>query len=656
MAQVTRAVLLQKIVDFVTTNGNKEITGAQINEILTDFAGSIPFRLSDAGLGFHINTVNYQLGQSVIFSGEIFSSNVTNNIGAFDPAKWNSMGGAAPVSNLDLDLYDNGTSYAINDFVESDLKAFISLQNGNQGNDPASSPAFWQQVTANSGAFGNVHVVGAYSQTDVVRFDNRLWELTVATPAGSPFNSTDIEAEIANGDWTQLQDESGDGESFQDSVISILADPSSVVPAKEDRYLIADSAIGIWAGRDGQIADFRGANYRYIEPEDGFVIKVNTDDDVLYQQEGDYAAGVFAWLSFPAGGAAAAGNNTEIQFNTGGVLDADSALVWDKANNRLGLNTTPGAVLDVQANVDNDGIFLRSTAGLLQVALQSCTVNGGRFKLENALSTTNIVQFNHGGADFINTGFDIAFGTTSTASSKMLVKGTTSDSLRSTLRLHNSNSDVLFNVQNDGVILVNNAPADAFQSIIQVKGANGRTILKAYRASGGFSFNLTARDAGAEFDLADSTGIPRTHISSFSNSYFELGDVAIGKKLFDNFGKLQIVGTNGKSAVRCFRANGNFSMELRARDAGADFDLSDAGGLLIRTRISGYQNSYFGLGVNTNLGLGINTFGANAVSVFALANGTAPTGNIAGGQLYVLAGALTYRGAGGLVTTIANSV
>lgn len=56
-----------------------------------------------------------------------------------------------------------------------------------------------------------------------------------------------------------------------------------------------------------------------------------------------------------------------------------------------------------------------------------------------------------------------------------------------------------------------------------------------------------------------------------------------------------------------------------------------------------------------NLGIdGVSTFGTNAVGVLGLPNATAPTTSPAGmGQLYVLAGALVYRGSAGTVTTIA---
>jgi hypothetical protein len=55
-----------------------------------------------------------------------------------------------------------------------------------------------------------------------------------------------------------------------------------------------------------------------------------------------------------------------------------------------------------------------------------------------------------------------------------------------------------------------------------------------------------------------------------------------------------------------------------------------------------------------NFGLGTSSFGTSAAKVIGIANGTAPSTSPAGiGQLYVVAGALIYRGSSGTVTTIA---
>ncbi len=56
-----------------------------------------------------------------------------------------------------------------------------------------------------------------------------------------------------------------------------------------------------------------------------------------------------------------------------------------------------------------------------------------------------------------------------------------------------------------------------------------------------------------------------------------------------------------------------------------------------------------------NLLVGLATAGTTAAKTIQIANGTAPTANVTGGQIYVVAGALKYRGSSGTVTTIANA-
>ena len=61
------------------------------------------------------------------------------------------------------------------------------------------------------------------------------------------------------------------------------------------------------------------------------------------------------------------------------------------------------------------------------------------------------------------------------------------------------------------------------------------------------------------------------------------------------------------------------------------------------------------LDASGNLLVGLTAAGTTAAKTIQIANGTAPTANVAGGQLYVEAGALKYRGSSGTVTTIANA-
>ena len=59
------------------------------------------------------------------------------------------------------------------------------------------------------------------------------------------------------------------------------------------------------------------------------------------------------------------------------------------------------------------------------------------------------------------------------------------------------------------------------------------------------------------------------------------------------------------------------------------------------------------LDASGNLLVGLTTAGSTAAKTIQIANGTAPTANVTGGQLYVESGALKFRGSSGTITTIA---
>jgi hypothetical protein len=59
------------------------------------------------------------------------------------------------------------------------------------------------------------------------------------------------------------------------------------------------------------------------------------------------------------------------------------------------------------------------------------------------------------------------------------------------------------------------------------------------------------------------------------------------------------------------------------------------------------------LDVLGNLLVGLTAAGTTAAKTIQIANGTAPTANVTGGQLYVESGALKFRGSSGTITTIA---
>ena len=66
-------------------------------------------------------------------------------------------------------------------------------------------------------------------------------------------------------------------------------------------------------------------------------------------------------------------------------------------------------------------------------------------------------------------------------------------------------------------------------------------------------------------------------------------------------------------------------------------------------------NPQMTLDASGNLLVGLAAAGSSSAKTVQIANGTAPTGNVSGGILYVENGALKYRGSSGTVTTIANA-
>jgi hypothetical protein len=134
-----------------------------------------------------------------------------------------------------------------------------------------------------------------------------------------------------------------------------------------------------------------------------------------------------------AGAATAAGNNNEIQFNTGDALDSDTAFVWDNANNRLGVGTsTPLATLSASSTSDTIATAIFDQRGL-----------GGLLTLQQA-GTDKLTVANSGALSIFTTTGDTV--KTSTGGSKVVDFDYTGSTFASTTA---SNGNVTIN---DGVI------------------------------------------------------------------------------------------------------------------------------------------------------------------------------------------------------------
>lgn len=121
--------------------------------------------------------------------------------------------GASGLVGVWRGAYAGGTTYALNDVVFSGGSSYISLQNSNTGNTPASSPTFWDLV-AEAGATGATGATGSagmvwqgnynnaigYFQNDVVFRNGSSYIATADTSSGEspPGTHWNLVASIGN--------------------------------------------------------------------------------------------------------------------------------------------------------------------------------------------------------------------------------------------------------------------------------------------------------------------------------------------------------------------------------------------------------------------------------------------------------------------------
>jgi hypothetical protein len=123
--------------------------------------------------------------------------------------------------------------------------------------------------------------------------------------------------------------------------------------------------------------------------------------------------------------------------------------------------------------------------------------------------------------------------------------------------------------------------------------------------------------------------------------------------------KLDVSANDGTMAI--FRSSGGSSNDKRltisSGGAKVVFNISDNSNTAT-ARAYEFQtagSAAMTLDASGNLLVGLTTAGTTAAKTIQIADGTAPTGNVTGGQLYVESGALKYRGSSGTITTLANA-
>ena len=89
--------------------------------------------------------------------------------------------------------------------------------------------------------------------------------------SGSTYNIVDSQA------LQDAIDSAIQGLSWQDPVINELSTPPGS-PTTGDRYIVAPTGTGLWAGQDNAIAEWDGAAWQFTTPTEGYVARNNTTD------------------------------------------------------------------------------------------------------------------------------------------------------------------------------------------------------------------------------------------------------------------------------------------------------------------------------------------------------------------------------------------
>jgi len=130
------------------------------------------------------------------------------------------------------------------------------------------------------------------------------------------------------------------------------------------------------------------------------------------------------------------------------------------------------------------------------------------------------------------------------------------------------------------------------------------------------------------------------YISATSNSFSTAPFVQVGNNGYYDSVNSRWEYVTANAAAQYVQA-ANSHLWYTAASGAADAEITD------------FATAKMTLDASGNLLVGLATAGTTAAKTIQIANGTAPTANVTGGQLYVEAGALKYRGSSGTITTIA---
>jgi hypothetical protein len=349
---------------------------------------------------------------------------------------------------------------------------------------------------------------------------------------------------------------------------------------------------------------------------------------------------------------------------TGDLTVDTSTLKVDSANNRVGIGTaSPAAPLDIQGAVNrlqvqssSNGAYAtwkyigKNSSGTAVNFEQGINIAADNaFELYDNQNTQLVSRYVSGvsGAHswFLTGSTAMTLNSTglgvggTPVSGVLLTVGSTSSVSATANALQILSNKATFVVTSDGATngagtTINYSWANGGQGPLIFRNASIANVMT-LDASGNVGVGVTpsawtagfkALQVGVGSALWTNNAITRTSLTA--NFYYNGSDLFLGNGYAHGYWQ------DGANGHRWFTSNAS-----NASGAGAAATMTES----LRLDILG------------NLLVGLTTAGTTAAKTIQIANGTAPTDNVTGGQLYVEAGALKYRGSSGTVTTIANA-